>query len=453
MRAARAALGLVAAVVVAGGGCLQVLGYEDPTLYVADAGTGADAGTCSNGAKDGNETGKDCGGSCPACPAGEGCKTGADCQSNSCGSAGVCVQPECNDNARNGDETDVDCGGKTCPACAFGKTCTVSHDCVTGFCAGTKCDARTVVQGLSNPNSLAVDGTNVYWADADLGTVMTADLATGTMLEIASGQRKPRGLVIVPSTPNLPYPSTLAWVEPNEVVGGQVQAGRVNTATVSVKPAPVSSIDGGTPEFVVPGAPYWTNANVPSNCIMTSTWGNSPVAQVLVSLPFSNVPERIVKGLGVPTWLAFSTRNVDGWAPPNIWAVPATANASPVLLATYSASNSGYWAIAADDSFVYWADDVAGTVAKVPAAGGTPVVIASGQATPTDVAIDTLYVYWVTQGATPGGGTVMQAPSAGGSAVVLASNQEAPRAIFPSGNDVYWLSGAPGHGAVRSVKK
>jgi hypothetical protein len=49
MRAARAALGLVVAVVAAGGGCLQVLGYEDPTLYVADAGTSTTSTTTGSG--------------------------------------------------------------------------------------------------------------------------------------------------------------------------------------------------------------------------------------------------------------------------------------------------------------------------------------------------------------------------------------------------------------------
>ncbi len=48
--------------------------------------------TCTDGIKNGNETGVDCGGSCPACPS------------------------SCSDGIQNGNETGIDCGG-SCPAC------------------------------------------------------------------------------------------------------------------------------------------------------------------------------------------------------------------------------------------------------------------------------------------------------------------------------------------------
>ena len=53
--------------------------------------TGGSTPTCTDGIQNGNETGVDCGGSCPACPT-------------------------CNDGIQNGNETGVDCGG-SCPAC------------------------------------------------------------------------------------------------------------------------------------------------------------------------------------------------------------------------------------------------------------------------------------------------------------------------------------------------
>jgi hypothetical protein len=41
---------------------------------------------CENGSHDGNETAVDCGGSCPACPNGQGCGPNGDanCQSGNC---------------------------------------------------------------------------------------------------------------------------------------------------------------------------------------------------------------------------------------------------------------------------------------------------------------------------------------------------------------------------------
>jgi hypothetical protein len=85
--------------------------------------TGTDCGgscpacpTCSDGTQNGDETGTDCGGSCPACPTcsdgtQNGDETGTDCG----GSCPAC--PTCSDGTQNGDETGTDCGG-SCPACS-----------------------------------------------------------------------------------------------------------------------------------------------------------------------------------------------------------------------------------------------------------------------------------------------------------------------------------------------
>ncbi len=67
-------------------------------------------GTCSNGVKDGDEQGVDCGGTCAAC-----------------GGAG------CADGVKNGTETAVDCGG-ACGGCGAGQPCLVGADCKTGWC-------------------------------------------------------------------------------------------------------------------------------------------------------------------------------------------------------------------------------------------------------------------------------------------------------------------------------
>ena len=79
--------------------------------------------TCNDGIQNGDETGVDCGGSCPntcnppTCNDGiqNGDETGVDC-GGSC--PNTCNPPTCNDGIQNGDETGVDCGGScpnTCP--------------------------------------------------------------------------------------------------------------------------------------------------------------------------------------------------------------------------------------------------------------------------------------------------------------------------------------------------
>ena len=111
-------------------------GYCDPILYTCQNPPAGDH--CINGAKDDDETGIDCGGSCPNdCPNGEGCLVNGDCQSNYCNPGTyVCEIPpsaECSNGELNLGETDIDCGGP-CPKCANGKGCSSIDDC-TGICA------------------------------------------------------------------------------------------------------------------------------------------------------------------------------------------------------------------------------------------------------------------------------------------------------------------------------
>ncbi len=62
---------------------------------------------------------------------------------------------------------------------------------------------------------------------------------------------------------------------------------------------------------------------------------------------------------------------------------------------------------AVDETFVYWTNNGTsggGTIMKVPIAGGTPIVIASGQNFPLAIAVDNTSVYWTNYQ----GGTVMK---------------------------------------------
>jgi hypothetical protein len=99
-------------------GCDSILGLQHRELYQPDGGggvggaassssststggsggsgghdgAGGNAPTCTDSTKNGDETGIDCGGSCPKCAPGGGCISGADCQS------GVCQAKLCLDN-------------------------------------------------------------------------------------------------------------------------------------------------------------------------------------------------------------------------------------------------------------------------------------------------------------------------------------------------------------------
>src|SRR4029079_2605938 len=83
---------------------------------------------------------------------------------------------------------------------------------------------------------------------------------------------------------------------------------------------------------------------------------------------------------------------------------------TPIVLAS---GEVGAWAIAVDATNVYWTNQEARTVMKVPIAGGTPVRLAMGASTaqmPWDLVVDGGAVYW-NYYASPG--SVMTAPLAG----------------------------------------
>ena len=142
----------------AGQGCQQ--GPRDCMSQICDSGTQTCAmATCTDGVQNGAETGLDCGGgTCPVCPAGQGCQQGPrDCMSQVC-TANICAVPSCIDTVRNGTETDTDCGGGTCPACPAGRVCNVNGDCQSNICTGSVCQAApTCTDGIRNGTETDVD--------------------------------------------------------------------------------------------------------------------------------------------------------------------------------------------------------------------------------------------------------------------------------------------------------
>jgi hypothetical protein len=69
---------------------------------------------------------------------GSDCTVGFDCRSGLC-TDGRCAPSAASlnsspkDGAKNGDETDVDCGGSRAPKCADGKACEVGGDCTNAI--------------------------------------------------------------------------------------------------------------------------------------------------------------------------------------------------------------------------------------------------------------------------------------------------------------------------------
>ncbi len=92
------------------------------------------AANCDNGLQDVDETGVDCGGSCPACSGGS-CVDSSECVSGNCVDGACEASLDCFDGVQNGTETAVDCGGE-CDPC-YGD---VPANCFDGQLSGDETD-------------------------------------------------------------------------------------------------------------------------------------------------------------------------------------------------------------------------------------------------------------------------------------------------------------------------
>lgn len=111
--------------------------------------------TCLDGLRNGDETHKDCGGSCGPCADGAQCERATDCVSGVCLN-NYCLVPNCSDGVKNGAETQTDCGGD-CGACANGLACAAASDCLSGVCTGGFCTAASCTDSVKNGNETDVD--------------------------------------------------------------------------------------------------------------------------------------------------------------------------------------------------------------------------------------------------------------------------------------------------------
>jgi hypothetical protein len=103
--------------------------------------------------KNGPESDKDCGGTCPKCLDLLHCGSNADCLNNLCfgSSPGTCVS--CSDGTKDGNETAKDCGGFNCNAlgltCGAGLTCSGAVDCTSNpGCTGSSYTAPATCSGV-----------------------------------------------------------------------------------------------------------------------------------------------------------------------------------------------------------------------------------------------------------------------------------------------------------------
>lgn len=266
----------------------------------------------------------------------------------------------------------------------------------------------TVLAPLSNPNAIAIGNSNLYWANETSGEIDWSSTynATHNLTTVHP---------IVPGT-------DAGTNQPTSVAVDALNVYWTDIAAEAVYQAPRT---GGTAVPIAWGQSQPIAIAVDANNVYWVNNGSGGPDGSIVRTPIAN-PEA-----GLP----------DGGA----WTTLAAAQTSPQNLAV-------------DGTYVYWTStQTKGTVqavSKTSSGSDTPIVIASGQAAPYGVVVDTNpsvpdYVYWTNSN----DGTVNRASVPGAEAgatspIVIASgisvSVPTAMAIDPNAGYVYWANSGGG---------
>jgi hypothetical protein len=187
-----------------------------------------------------------------------------------------------------------------------------------------------------------------------------------------------------------------------------------------------------------------------------------PLGSPAISIPIYSITEMVALATdGKSLYFSYTTDEYTDAGTPYTASVVASVpidGGTPVSLASGNAT-----AIAVDASHVYWTD-TAQSVMSAPIGGGVASTLASGQLNAIAIAVDATSVYWANGGTTNstgpypvsnGDGAIVSVPIGGGPPQTLASGQSSPTCIAVDGTSVYWGNqgdqSPTGNGAVLKV--
>ena len=331
---------------------------------------------CANNCVDYQTDNRNCGTCGTVCDAIHTCTAGACVCKNVCG--GSCV--------------DILTDPNNCGACG--------HGCLGAACTGGLCQPITLASGEGMPWAIALDATNLYWANYTEGTVKRLPIAGGPAAVIASGLLEPFDLAIDQDS---------AYVIDRRAVA-------LKRMPLLAGSAPVILAGGGHDILgvaVYGGYVYWTDPDsaargggvwkLPTDSSPTD--GGTGVLVAAESSPF-----RITV---TPTGIFYlKYTNMDA-----VMKVPLSGG-TPVVLAAIANDTQDAFDIVADTTDVYWTMSSAGKVLKVSQNGGPIITLASGQGWGFALAIDQSDVYFGADLC-----SIRRVPKSGGAVTLLTNGQ------------------------------
>jgi hypothetical protein len=304
------------------------------------------------------------------------------------------------------------------------------HDCFGGQCAKGACVAVTVKAQLGNPNGIAVDAANVYITTAFDGKVIQIGKTDGASKDLATGQTKAQGVVVVGTT--------LYWSNGDFAYsrGNPTYKGGVWQCTLPAC--------AGAPELVAPGD-FAINVQLLNGVAYFSANNDSTIRRSLPDAG-SEVVASTNKpfGLGVDTSYAYYTSSQ-----PNLYRAPIGDGGDPESVGPLDSQMVGY--VALDATRYYWAyvdsTGVGHVYGGLKADPSSRIEYGTANNAPLGVAVDGTNLYWTcggnsTSGAPNGDGQLLTCPVTGCPAsgpVHLADDLAFGGPIAFDQNQVYWV--------------
>ncbi|HEY8074851.1 MAG TPA: hypothetical protein VIF62_12095 [Labilithrix sp.] len=326
----------------------------------------------------------------------------------------------------SGGPTDGGEGGACTDLMSDGKNCgTCGHDCLGGTCMMGKCQPVALKMG-GNPRTIRLDATHLYWSDANGSRVSQMDKNGANVIDLvvgAAGGKNdfPFGLAV--------DGTTVYWGSADGFVLRCKIGGCANTPQVVATTTSFFDVAQAN------GKLFWIESTGPDKIF------SAPVAQnggpgALVA---SNTEWNRVAADATNLYVTSDDKTVHR-------VDPGTKVATIV-----STGNLKAFAVAVDDTNVYWSDgDDPASIDFAPktATNAAPTPIAATQHNPLAIAVDAAHLYWANAFVGLGGGTgsINMCAFTACAPVTLADNRRSPLSIAVDDQAIYWAEFDDGNG-------